>query len=174
MEPVVTPESSGKFPPSAKKLSIARPTKSRADSGHGANADAGPLMPIGVLAARSACPIDTIRFYEKIGILPHPARTEGGHRLYSPSAAQRLIFVRRTRALGFTLDDVRALLRLADQEQSACAAAKSMAQTHLIDIRAKIADLAAMEATLTALIVQCDDNGGTECPLIQVLCGPEL
>jgi MerR family mercuric resistance operon transcriptional regulator len=128
-------------------------------------------MPIGMLAARSACPIDTIRFYEKIGILPRPARTEGGHRLYSLAAAQRLIFVRRTRALGFTLDDVRALLRLADREQSACAEAKSMAQTHLIDIRAKIDDLTAMAATLIALIASCDNNGGTECPLIQVLSG---
>ena len=71
------------------------------------------MILIGALATQTRCNIETIRFYEKIGVLPKPARTEGGHRIYGPTHVERLSFIRRARELGFTLDEVRALLRLA-------------------------------------------------------------
>lgn len=70
------------------------------------------LIPIGSLASRTGCNIETIRFYEKIGVLPKPRRTESGRRVYGQDLVQRLTFIRRTRELGFTLDEVRALLRV--------------------------------------------------------------
>ena len=131
----------------------------------------GPLIPIGALAARTRCNIETIRFYEKIGVLEKPARTEGGHRAYGRSHAERLIFVRRARALGFTLDKVRALLRLAAASDVPCAEVKDLAATHLADVKTKIADLRAMQKALTTLIAQCDAGDQPGCPLIETLLG---
>ncbi len=130
---------------------------------------AGPLLPIGALAKRTRCNIDTIRFYEKIGMLPKPARTEGGQRAYSPALVERLAFVRRTRELGFTLDEVRALLRLVDQRDGSCDEVRAVAREHLADVKAKIADLRAMQAALVDLIAKCDAGNGTDCPLIEAL-----
>lgn len=134
---------------------------------------AGPLIPIGTLAARTRCNIETIRFYEKIGVLPKPARTEGGHRAYGRAHVERLTFVRRARELGFTLDEVRALLRLAEASDVPCAEVKDLAATHLAEVRTKIADLRAMQKALTSLIAQCDARGDADgqpgCPLIETL-----
>jgi len=135
----------------------------------------GPLIPIGALARRACCNIETIRFYEKIGVLAKPARTEGGHRAYGSGHVERLTFVRRARELGFTLDEVRALLRLAEASDVPCAAVKDLAATHLVGVKTKIADLRAMQRALTTLIAQCDvrsdaaDQRG--CPLIETLLG---
>jgi MerR family mercuric resistance operon transcriptional regulator len=133
----------------------------------------GPLIPIGALAARTRCNIETIRFYEKIGVLEKPARTEGGHRAYARAHVERLTFIRRARELGFTLDEVRALLQLAAASDVPCAEVKDLAATHLAGVRTKIADLGAMQKALTALIAQCDARGdGADqpgCPLIETL-----
>ena len=154
MGSVVTPGSRGKIIPTA------------------AGAE-GPLIPIGALARRTRCNIETIRFYEKIGVLKKPARTEGGHRAYGGSHVERLTFVRRARELGFTLDEVRALLRLAEASDVPCATVKDLAATHLAEVRTKIADLCAMRKALTALIAQCDTRGDAAdqpgCPLIETL-----
>ena len=131
------------------------------------------MIPIGALAARTRCNIETIRFYEKIGILEKPARTEGGHRAYARAHVERLTFIRRARDLGFTLDEVRALLRLAEASDVPCAAVKDLAATHLAEVRTKIADLRAMRKVLTILIAQCDTRGDAAdqpgCPLIETL-----
>ena len=141
-----------------------RPAPTRAD---------GPLIPIGALAARTRCQIETIRFYEKIGVLGKPARTEGGHRAYGPAHVERLTFIRRARELGFALDQVRALLRLAEAADVPCAEVKDLAAIHLAEVRRKIADLRAMQTALTGLIGQCDahDAAAEEpgCPLIEAL-----
>jgi MerR family mercuric resistance operon transcriptional regulator len=133
----------------------------------------GPLIPIGALAARTRCNIETIRFYEKIGVLPKPARTEGGHRAYGRAHVERLTFVRRARELGFTLDEVRALLRLAEASEVPCAEVKDLAATHLAEVKTKIADLRAMQKALTILVAQCDTRGDAAdqpgCPLIETL-----
>lgn len=124
---------------------------------------------IGTLAAQTRCNIETIRFYEKIGVLPKPARTQGSHRIYGPAHVERLSFIRRARELGFTLDEVRALLRLTDEHDRPCDEVKSVAEAHLADVRRKITDLRAMQTALTALIRKCNTGDGTDCPLIKTL-----
>jgi MerR family mercuric resistance operon transcriptional regulator len=94
---------------------------------------------IGVLSKRTSCNIETIRYYEKAGLLPTPGRSPGGYRLYGTIHLKRLAFVRRARALGFSIDEVRALLALADHRKRPCAEARGLAATHLEDVRAKIA-----------------------------------
>ena len=135
----------------------------------------GPLIPIGALAARTRCNIETIRFYEKIGVLPKPARTEGGHRAYARAHVERLTFIRRARELGFTLDQVRALLRLADARDVPCAEVKQLASGHLAEVRAKIAGLRAMQTALAGLVAQCEARGDAGdlpgCPLVETLLG---
>ncbi len=130
---------------------------------------ASPLIPIGGLARRTHCNIETIRFYEKIGVLPKPQRTESGRRVYAQDLVQRLTFIRRTRELGFTLDEVRALLKLADARDIPCSDVKDLAIVHLDDIKAKINDLLRMQKVLDTLIAQCQAGDQPGCPLIETL-----
>jgi MerR family mercuric resistance operon transcriptional regulator len=131
--------------------------------------DIRPQLPIGELSRRTGCNIETIRYYERIGVLRRPARTEGGFRRYSLNDLRRLAFVRRARDLGFTLDEVRALLRLADRRDRSCAAVRDLAAGHLNDVRTKIADLKKMERILHDMILQCADGTLPDCPLIEAL-----
>lgn len=126
-------------------------------------------MLISELSRRSGCHVETVRYYERIGVLPKPVR-RGRYRCYRTSDVERLAFVRRARALGFTLDDVRALLRLsAANGRSACGQVRQLALTHVSDVRAKIADLTAMERVLTDAVCQCDDGQRPRCPVIESL-----
>lgn len=131
--------------------------------------DSAPRIPIGELSRRTGCNIETIRYYERAGLLPRPARSEGGHRMYGTGHVMRLGFVRRARALGFTLDEVRALLRLVDDRDRPCAEARDLAARHLEDVQTKIADLRRMEAALERTIAHCADGTAPECPLIEAL-----
>ena len=124
---------------------------------------------IGELSKRTGCNIETIRYYERIGVLRRPARTGGGFRRYNLSDLRRLAFVRRARDLGFTLDKVRALLRLADRRERSCAAVRDLAAGHLNDVRKKIADLKKMERILRGMVLQCADGTLPNCPLIETL-----
>lgn len=128
-----------------------------------------PLIQIGTLAKRTGTNIETIRFYEKIGILAEPPRTESGRRLYDERQVERLSFIRRTRALGFSLDEVRALLALADSRDVDCSEVRDMATRHLDEVTAKIADLRAMQSALAGLIAQCDAGDQSGCPMISAL-----
>lgn len=128
-----------------------------------------PHLAIGALSKQTGVNIETIRFYEKVGVLSPPARSPGGYRLYGPDHVKRLTFVRRARQLGFTLEEVRALLRLADDRAHSCAEARDMAAAHLDDIRAKIRDLKRLEKVLKDVIAQCADGTLPECPLIEAL-----
>lgn len=130
---------------------------------------AAPFLPIGELSRRTGCNIDTIRFYEKVGVLPKAARSSGGHRIYSLAHQQRLAFVCRARGLGFTLKQVRALLRLSDQRNRPCSDAQRVAGKHLAEVRSRIADLRAVEAALKALIAQCGQGEDASCPLLEAL-----
>ena len=125
-------------------------------------------MPIGEFARLTGCAIETIRFYEKIGILPKPHR-RGRYRLYEAVDIGRLVFVRRARELGFTLDEVRALLRLSGAGAEACAEVRELADAHLKDVRARIADLQAMARVLANAVKRCDAGGDAACPLIETL-----
>ncbi|MDA8051247.1 MAG: helix-turn-helix domain-containing protein [Rhodospirillales bacterium] len=131
------------------------------------------MVPIGVAARRTGCGIDTIRFYEKVGVLQRPRRTESGRRVYGTSEIARLTFIYRARKLGFSLDEVRGLLSLAEGEERPCEDVKRAAIRHRQDVRRKIADLRAVETTLGALIRQCQAGGPAECPLIEALSQPK-
>jgi MerR family mercuric resistance operon transcriptional regulator len=125
---------------------------------------------IGELSRRTGCNIETIRYYERIGLLPTPAR-RGRYRHYGPEDVGRLAFVRRARELGFTLDEVRALLVLAAGGGGACAEVREIAAAHLAAVRAKVADLRAMERVLADAVRRCDAGEVPGCPLIGVLSG---
>src|SRR5258706_11477101 len=102
-------------------------------------------FPIGALAGESGVNIETIRYYEKIGVMPKPARSAGGYRLYTAEHLKRLTFIRRGRELGFTLDELRGLLRLVDGHAYTCAEVRALTLDHVADIRCKIADLRRLE-----------------------------
>jgi MerR family mercuric resistance operon transcriptional regulator len=124
---------------------------------------------IGELSRRTACNIETIRYYERIGLLPSPGR-QGRYRRYDAKDVRRLTFVRRARELGFTLDEVRALLALSTTDgQTACSEVRAISVTHLADVRTRLADLRAMERVLAAVIRQCDTGEQPGCPLIEAL-----
>jgi MerR family mercuric resistance operon transcriptional regulator len=127
---------------------------------------------IGELSRRTGCNVETIRYYERIGLLPSPDRY-GRYRSYASADIKRVTFVRRARELGFTLDEVRALLVLsATDGRSICAEVREISTTHLADVRARIADLRAIERVLAAAIRQCDMGKQPGCPLIEVLSRP--
>ena len=126
-------------------------------------------IPIGELSRRTGCNIETIRYYERIGVLP-PPRRNGRYRSFDADDVARLVFVRRARELGFTLDEVRALLKLAAAgDRGTCAEVREISVAHLSDVRARIADLRAMERVLAAAVRQCDSGQQPGCPLIDAL-----
>lgn len=125
---------------------------------------------IGRLSERTGVNIETIRYYEKIGLLPPPPRTEGGHRLYPERHLRRLVFIRRSRELGFTLDEIRNLLGLVEGGH-ACGDVKNAALAHLRNIREKIADLRRMERTLADTAALCEGGSAPDCPIVDVLSG---
>lgn len=121
------------------------------------------------LARRTGCNLETVRYYEKVGLLPEPPRTASGYRSYDMTHERRLRFVLRARELGFSLGEIRELLRLVDERDRPCAEARDVAAIHLADVRAKIADLKRMERVLKAVVAQCGDGTLPECPLIETL-----
>jgi DNA-binding transcriptional MerR regulator len=130
------------------------------------------LLSIGELARRTDTKIETIRYYSRIGLLPAPARTEGNYRLYAPPHLERLSFIRRGRALGFSLDDVRALLRLADDRAQPCEEVDRLARLHLAEVERKLADLAALRTELKQVIDQCRHGTIAECRILEALAPP--
>ena len=125
---------------------------------------------IGELSRRTGVNIETIRYYERINMMPHPPRTASGRRVYGDMEARTLTFIRRARELGFTLDEIRALLALAAEGGNrACVEVRDLAARHLADVRAKIADLNAMEGVLAGAVDRCDQGEPTHCPLIDTL-----
>ena len=124
---------------------------------------------IGALSKHTGTNIETIRYYERVGLLPAPARSSGGYRLYETDHLKRLSFIRRARALGFSLAEVRTLLALADQRRRPCAEVRGVAAAHLEDVKGKIADLEAMERVLADTIARCEAGSGSHCPMIDAL-----
>ena len=126
-------------------------------------------MQIGELARTTSTKVETIRFYEKIGLLPEPGRTSANYRDYGAAHLARLSFIRRARDLGFTLDQVRELLTLSDDRNRSCAAVDTVARAHLAHIDQKIADLRALRRELDELIGQCNQGAISECRIIEAL-----
>lgn len=127
-------------------------------------------LSIGELSRRTGVHIETIRYYERIKMPPAPSRTASGRRVYGPAETRSLAFIRRSRELGFTLDEIRTLLALsAENGQEACAEVRELAAGHLADVRAKVADLRAMERVLVDAVRRCDAGEAPGCPLIDSL-----
>jgi MerR family transcriptional regulator, mercuric resistance operon regulatory protein len=126
-------------------------------------------LSIGELSRLTSVNIETIRYYEKIKMLPCPPRTEGGHRIYGSKETRVLAFIRRGRELGFTLDEVRALLNLAAPGKASCAEVREIAKHHLKDTRAKISDLAKLERLLAKTIARCSGKAVPDCAVLDIL-----
>lgn len=125
---------------------------------------------IGEVSARSGVHVETIRYYERIGLMPKPARSASGRRCYDAKAAARLAFIRRARDLGFALADVRALLLLSDNK-AACRDAHGLATRHRDAIRAKITELKRLERLLSGTTKRCARTPAAPCPVIEALTG---
>ena len=123
----------------------------------------------GTLAKQSGVNIETIRYYENIELMPDPMRSEGGHRLYNETHLQRLSFIRRCRELGFTLKEIRGLLKLVDGGDYTCAEVRDLTIEHLDDVKQKINDLKKMQSTLKTMVSQCDGELVPKCPIIDSL-----
>ena len=130
-------------------------------------------MNIGEAARASGVSAKMIRYYEETGLIPAAARTDSGYRAYTPADVHRLQFVRRARDLGLTLDQVRELLRLADERGRSCDAVDRVAREHLGEVERKIADLEALRRELQGLIGQCRHGTVNECRIIEALSPAE-
>lgn len=128
------------------------------------------MMAIGTLSLQTGCNIETVRYYERIGLIPAAAR-RGRYRSYGQDDAKRLRFIRRARELGFTIAQVRALLGIAAAEQQSCDDARAIAAAHLADVRTKIADLTRMENVLAETVRACGQTVHQACPVIEALSG---
>ena len=126
-------------------------------------------LSIGALAEATDTKVETVRYYERIGLLPEPGRTAGNYRNYGEDHLARLSFIRRARDLGFTLDQVRALLGLADKKSRDCCEVDALAQDHLSEIERKITDLKALRKELRDLIGQCQHGTIADCRILGAL-----
>jgi MerR family mercuric resistance operon transcriptional regulator len=126
-------------------------------------------MTRGELARRTGCNLETVRYYEKIGLMPDPGRTESGYRQYDERHEDRLRFIIRGRELGFSIDGIKGLLDLVDRRAVSCADVKVIARLHLEEIRGKLADLRRMERVLTETTRCCSGTEVPECPLFDTL-----
>ncbi len=123
----------------------------------------------GALAKRFGCNIETIRYYENIALLAAPDRTRSGHRLYAPADQARLGFILRARELGFSVEELRSLLSLADSHDYTCGEVLTLAERHLADIRTKIAYLTRLERRLADISSRCEGGDLSDCPVMDLL-----
>ena len=124
---------------------------------------------IGDLARQTSTKVNTIRYYEDIGLMPVAGRTAGGRRTYGDDDIRRLTFIRQSRGLGFSLGAIRGLLKLADDQTQPCEAVDGIARTHLTEIKRKIAHLSALRGELERLIGSCQDGTVAQCKIIESL-----
>jgi MerR family transcriptional regulator, mercuric resistance operon regulatory protein len=124
---------------------------------------------IGELSKLTGVHIETIRYYERIKMLPKPPRTAGGRRSYGSTHLRLLAFIKRSRELGFSPDDVRMLIRLGGPEKAPCREVRDLARDRLNDIRAKITDLRKLERLLAKTVSKCTGSTAPECPVLDIL-----
>jgi MerR family mercuric resistance operon transcriptional regulator len=124
---------------------------------------------IGDVSRITSVNIETVRYYERIGIMPKPDRTGGGTRQYNHEQLKRLHFVKRSRELGFNLEEVRALLKLVDRSDFTCGEVHSMTVEHLITVKRKLADLRRLEKVLKSMASECSQGEVPDCPIIDEL-----
>jgi len=126
---------------------------------------------IGEISRRTGVNIETIRYYERIEVMPKPKRSEGGQRLYNESQLNRLGFIKRSRELGFSLKEICALLTLVDSGKMTCSEVHALTVEHLSGVRSKIADLRKLERALKSLAAQCSLGDVSDCPIVETLYG---
>lgn len=126
-------------------------------------------LTIGKLAEATGTKVETVRWYEKVGLIAAPARTDGNYRAYAPADLARLSFIRRARDLGFSLDQVRALLDLAAQRERDCVTVDVIAAEHLAEVDRKLADLTALRRELARLISTCGGGAVADCRILEAL-----
>lgn len=127
-------------------------------------------MNIGQAAEQSGLPIKTIRYYEEIGLVA-PARRDNGYRQYTEPDLHKLAFLQRSRGLGFSIEDCRALLSLYEDENRASADVKRLAQDHIAEIDRKLAELHGLRKTLGQLVDSCHGDDHADCPILDDLAG---
>ncbi|HEV3189880.1 MAG TPA: helix-turn-helix domain-containing protein [Polyangiaceae bacterium] len=126
-------------------------------------------LTIGKLADAAGVHLETVRYYERIGLMPKPARTASGYRSYAVEHTRRLSFIRRARELGFGIEEIQVLLALTVPGNTSCAEVRSLTVAHLGDVRAKISDLRRLERVLARTVRQCSGDEAPPCPVLDML-----
>ena len=126
-------------------------------------------LAIGDLARIAGCKVQTIRYYEQVGLLPKAGRTSGNQRIYGMVHAHRLAFIRHSRELGFPLDAIRQLLTLADNPNQSCATADQIARRQLEAVESRLARLKSLKTELTRMVAECKQGRVGDCHVIEVL-----
>lgn len=138
--------------------------------------NAAPPLSIGTIARQTGCTVPTIRYYEEIGLLPAAPRTEGGQRHYGKSALRRLVFIRRCRDFGFSIDQVRDMVSLVDQPARPCVEVRDIAAVHLEEVRKKLAEFQALESSLANFVESCNTacagGAAVDCTILEDLAMP--
>lgn len=124
---------------------------------------------IGDLGRQTGTKVNTIRFYESIGLMPRADRTESGRRVYQEGDLQRLRFIRHARSLGFATDEIRSLMRLSDDPNQDCAEAGEIAQRHLLDVKKRISRLEVLKAELEKVADSCSGGRASQCRVIELI-----
>lgn len=124
---------------------------------------------IGKMSCETGVNIETIRYYERIGIMPDPGRTPGGNRQYRLEDLKRLTFIKRSRDLGFSIEEIRALLQMVDRRDFTCAEVRRLTIEHLAAVKRKIAHLRRLERALGSMVRECAKGDVPDCPIIDTL-----
>lgn len=124
---------------------------------------------IGQMSSETGVNIETIRYYERIGLMPKPDRTAGGNRQYNHEQLKRLSFIKRCRELGFSIEEIRVLLEMVDREDFTCGEVHGLTVTHLTTVQRKLADLKRLEKVLKSMASECSKGDVPDCPIIDTL-----
>lgn len=123
------------------------------------------------LARRTGCNLETIRYYERVGLMPDPPRTAAGYRIYGPGHVSRLRFILRARELGFPIEELRSLLSMVDGHDYTCGDIHGRTTAHLKSVRDRIRDLQRLERSLSSIADKCSGDAVPECPIIDEMLG---
>jgi MerR family mercuric resistance operon transcriptional regulator len=125
--------------------------------------------PIGEMSKRTGVNIETIRYYERINIMPQPDRTAGGNRQYNHEQLKRLSFIKTSRELGFSIDEIRSLLEMVDRQDFTCGEVHRLTIGHLASVREKIKGLRKLEKALVGMLAECSQGDVPDCPILETL-----
>ena len=125
--------------------------------------------PIGEMSKRTGVNIETIRYYERIKIMPQPDRTAGGNRQYNYDQLKRLSFIKTSRELGFKINEIRALLEMVDEQDFTCGEVHELTIGHLASVREKIKGLRKLEKALVSMASECSQGDVPDCPILETL-----